>query len=79
MMPNETKRTFDQLPCDFLAFLAQRLKLDERAALDTLGSFLVGYEPSDDARAQRVARGDTPPPAPAMLRQSKADVAAAAA
>jgi hypothetical protein len=32
-------------PCDFLAHLAERLKLEGAATLDLLGQWLNGYEP----------------------------------
>lgn len=50
MYVSHPNRCDDELPCDLLAFLEQRLGLDERAALDSLGNLLSGYEPSEDAR-----------------------------
>jgi hypothetical protein len=78
-MPNQPEPTHDELPCDFLAFLEQRLGLDERATLDAIGSFLVRYEPSVEARARQAVSTDTRPTRPATRRQSRADVVAAAA
>lgn len=79
MMPNEPKPTHDQLTCDFLAFVEHRLGLDEQGALDSLGSFLVRYEPSDEARARQAVSSDVRPTVAATRRQSRADVTAAAA
>jgi hypothetical protein len=47
--PLMAEPTHRDMPCDFLAFLAERWNTDEELAADRLGRLLATYEPSRPA------------------------------
>jgi hypothetical protein len=52
MSDTPPSQTPEPLPCDFLAFLAQRLGVEAPTATDLLGEAVVRYEPGPIARAR---------------------------
>ncbi len=69
MSNTQPSQTPQETPCDFVAFLTQRLGVKTAVAADVLGEALVHYEPGPIARA----RGAT---LPVKARVKRADARA---